>query len=275
VSIDIAVRPWADLVFHVLAHVPSATPASLFDPVYAAFAARYLGPVEERPLAEDVRTLAALATEHARFAKLQALAWLFSGVGDDERVRDRELGSLGSSDVADETLLAALRGMGPAVEVLRCAAQLEAEAHARLPPVAIDAPALTEALERVGRAAPTLPGFRIGVVRSLRLRGRVRQREIWVGAPSAEPGPGLAHSAWQAAHEATVAELIGALGASRVVEREVEHTALVVLAERASRAGLASEHGAWFAHFGLSREALELDALSGPLRHTVRAFLAT
>jgi hypothetical protein len=273
-SFDVVVRPWADLVFHVLAHVPSSTPASVYDPVYTAFAARHLGAPELRALGEDVRALLPLATEHGSYAAIQNLAWLFSNVEEAARFRDRELASLETTNVSDGRLLAALRDLGPAVEVLRCAAELEAEAHARLPPIAFDAPALAAALEGVTPAAPALAGFRIGVVRSLRLRGRVRSGEIWLGAPCPRPGPDLAHVAWQAAHEATVAELGRALATPAADDRPLEHAALVVLAERAARAGFAEAHAAWFAGFGLARATLDPASLQEPWRALVGELLA-
>jgi hypothetical protein len=273
VSVEVAVRPWADLVFHVLAHVPSSTPASLYDPAYVAFAARHLGAADERPLAEDVRALAALAMDPARYASLQGLAWLFTSVEEDERVRERELGSLEARDVADERLLAMLRALGPAVEVLRCAAELEAEAHARLPAIELDPALLEAALDRVGRAAPALAGYRIGIVRSLGLRGRVRNSEIWLGAPGSEAGPELSHAAWQAAHEATVAELSRTLGPPLHDDRPLESAALVLLAERAAIAGLAGEHAAWFSHFRLDRSVLALSSLPSPWRDRIHALL--
>ncbi|HEX6276398.1 MAG TPA: hypothetical protein VFZ53_25330 [Polyangiaceae bacterium] len=273
-GVEIVVRPWADLVFHVLAHVSSSTPASVYDPAYVEFAARYLGAPEARPLGADVRALAAFATNHARYAALQGVAWLFASIEEDERTRERDLSALGAADVADPALLGALRGIGPAVEVLRCAAELEAEAHARLPAFELDRATLEVALESVGRAAPALAGYRLGIVRSLRLRGRVRDGEIWIGAPGAEPGPELFHVAWQAAHEATVDELARTLETPRADDRPVESAALVLLAERAAGAGLADEHAAWFSHFGLDRSVLELSSQPSPWRDGICALLA-
>jgi hypothetical protein len=274
VSLEIAIRPWADLVFHVLAHVPSPTPASLFDPAYVAFAARHIGAANARALGEDARVLARFATDHGRYTALQGLAWLFSSLEQEERHHDHELVALDGGGVADSTLLEELRALGPEVEVLRCGAELEAEAHARLPPITTDTAALAKALDHVGRAAPALVTFRIGLVRSLRLRGRVRANEIWVGAPSEEPGPELAHAAWQAAHEATVSELTQTRAADTRDDRPLERAALVLLAERAARAGLRSEHGTWFAHFGLPRTVLEPASLTDPWRDTVHALVA-
>jgi hypothetical protein len=271
VSFEVSVRPWADLVFHLLAHVPSATAASLFDTAYTGFASRHLGAAKERQLGEDVPALAALATEHHRYAALQGLAWLFSSIEEAEGLRERELGTLHDRDVTDGALLRDLCALGPAVEVLRCAAELEAEAHARLPPLVADTKALVEALERVARAAPVLPTYRIGIVRSLRLRGRVRRDEIWIGAPSEDPGPELAHVAWQAAHEATVGELARRLEPAVGDPPLLERAALVLLAERAARAGLAPEHSAWFSHFGLPQAALAPDSLPEAWRDAVSA----
>ena len=142
-------------------------------------------------------------------------------------------------------LLPQLKGY-TAVEILRAAAELELPLLARLPPVDVDLAALALALDEVARAAPLLPSCPVGVARALGRRGRVMGREIWVGdAP-------IAHSAWQAAHEATVAEVVErARGAGESADHDrVEWAAVALLADRARAAGLAEGHRAWFAHFG-------------------------
>ena len=134
----------------------------------------------------------------------------------------------------------------PAVEVLRAAAELELPLVARLPPVDVDLAALALALGEVARAAPLLPCCAVGVSRALRRRGRVMGREIWVGEAPVE------HSAWQAAHEATVAEVVErARSAGEGTDHDrVERAAIALLARRAVEAGLTQGHRAWLAHFG-------------------------
>ena len=92
--------------------------------------------------------------------------------------------------------------------------------------------------------APELSRFDVGVVRSLVRRGRVFEDAIWVGAPGdAAPWADRELVAWQAAHEATVAEL----SAARLPFEEHEHAAVVLLAERAARAGEGASHARWLA----------------------------
>jgi hypothetical protein len=65
------------------------------------------------------------------------------------------------------------------------------------------------------------------------------------------PAP-IQHAAWQAAHEATVAEIVEAWPEDRgaVDHDRVERAALALLAGRARDAGLGAAHRAWLAHFG-------------------------
>jgi hypothetical protein len=83
---------WADLVFHVLAHLPSSVPASVFDARYVAFSARHLGPASE--LARELAPLGAIAADHARFATLQGLAFLFSTPLEAARFVNRDLAEI-------------------------------------------------------------------------------------------------------------------------------------------------------------------------------------
>lgn len=237
---------FADLAFHVLAHAPIDAAASAWDPTYVAWSAARLGPASERALGEDARALAATLGSHEALVRAQLLAWLF-----DEDVRasshfERALSELAPSDVdahGAPDVLAYVAGDRGA-ELLWCAIALEAEHHARLPPVSpASIAALAEALDVVRPAAPALDRFDVRVVRSLRLRGRVRGREIWVGAPDPELGPSAEHAAWQAAHEATVAE---------IEEREpslgfedLELAAVRLLDERAADVGQAGAHARW------------------------------
>src|SRR5581483_7174316 len=152
-------------------------------------------------------------------------------------------------------LLPALAG-DPAVEVLRAAAELELPLLARLPPIAADLAALGRALDEVAAAAPLLPRCRVGVARALGRRGRVMGREIWVGAAPIE------HAAWQAAHEATVAEVAAHAAQDHDA---VELAALALLAHRARASGLEAAHRAWLAHFGEEvEEAVLAHACASP-----------
>jgi hypothetical protein len=245
-------RSWADLVFHVLAHVraTASLSASLYDAEYGEWCAGILGDPEGRELAADARVLAELAPSHDELAFLQLLAWLFDDEARARAVETIDLTDLDGAAVDDRALLAVLKKSGTralrALEVLRCAAALERHAFARLPEVARDDDALRTALAGVVPAAPALVRHRIVTVRALRLRGRVRGEEIWIGAPGACRGPSLDHVAWQAAHEATVAELHDAW--VRKGHDALETAALRLLATRARDAGLEDPHARWLAH---------------------------
>jgi hypothetical protein len=82
-------------------------------------------------------------------------------------------------------------------------------------------------------------------VRPLGFCGRVAGRDIWLGAPLDDGLPDARHCAFQAAHESTVREL-SRRAAGRAGERDVERAAIVLLAERCRRAGLAAEHARWY-----------------------------
>jgi hypothetical protein len=251
VSFALEERRFADLVFHVLAHVESVVPASVYDPVYVAFAARHLGPAQERSLGADAAALRALALDHEAFARLQALAWLFADLEQSSAAAVHDLAELRPRDVADPELLAALPKEDARLELLRCAVELERAAFEALPPVEVEHASLEQCLESVARAAPELRACRVAIVRALGLRGRVRGDEIWVGARYDEGGASPEHAAWQAAHEATVREVerqSASLGSGR--ERAIEALAVVLLGARALRSGLAGEHARWFDHFG-------------------------
>jgi len=239
-------RSWPELVMHVLAHVPVAVPAGLFDPIYVAFAARHAGNAEERELSEDARALAQILTTHADMARVQLLAWLFDDLEQALACAEHDLMVLEATQVARPELLAPLRALEAPVELLRCAALLEEEAMAKLPPVSTDMRALAALFEELAPIAPGLAEHALLPVRALRLRGRVREREIWIGVPSAELGLDAEHVAFIACHEATVHEL-SALGGD---ERRVETAALALMGERAAAAGLTERHARWLSHLG-------------------------
>lgn len=243
-------RSWPELVFHVLAHVQVTAhlPSSAYDPAYVRWAREALGPPEERPLAEDVSVLGVALGDHEALAAVQLVAWLYDDFEMARSAATRELSELSDDEVTRADVLAALKRVGPPAELLRCAALLEDGLleHA-LPP--LDEGALAGALERVAVAAPTLSRHRIVPLRSLRLRGRARGADIFVGWPCEALSLEVDHVAWQAAHEATVAEVgARALGAPPIGERGVETVAVVALASRARERGLTDEHERWLSH---------------------------
>ncbi|MBI3203624.1 MAG: hypothetical protein HYZ29_18950 [Myxococcales bacterium] len=250
---------YAELVFHVLAHVRSDVPASLYDPAWIELAARHLGAAGGRTLAEDAVALRALAPDHAALASAQLVAWLFRDLERASACAARPLEELGPDDVGAPELLAPLMRVPAAAELLRLAAELETPFFRRLPAADVDYPSVEAALSTVACAAPGLDGCAIALLRPLRLRGRVRGDVIWVGVPDAQRGPTPEHVAWQAAHEATVRE-VGALDSRD--ERRVEQMAVVLLAMRADRVGARTAHRRWLAHFGPNVPGTNEDTLS-------------
>lgn len=244
----LATRPFADLVFHVLAHVPGRFAASVHDRSYVRWTESHLGPASGRELGEGVDALAHTLTSHEASVRVQWLAWLFRDVDRAARAYDRPLAELTDADVDRPRLLAGLR-VDPLAEALFCTVALEAEAHARLPQQPID-PGLDAALASRCLVAPELSRFDVGVVRSLVRRGRVFDGEIWVGAPGdVAPWVDRELVAWQAAHEATVAELAPA----KLPFEELEHAAVVLLEERAVAAGQGASHARWLGTLDRSR----------------------
>lgn len=263
-------RPWADLVFHVLAHAAETAglAASLYDRWYVEFVANHVGPASARSLGDDAAVLGKVLTSHESLARVQLVSRLFRSIeaaSENATVDLRELARLG---VAQAALVRSLEPVAEAAELLRVACELERVAYVLLPAISFESTALTLALEQLSPLAPRLGRCAVAVARSLRLRGRAFPDEIWVGVPGAELGVSVEHAAWQACHEATVLELRAA--ASEIIgEREVEHGAVVLLAERARSAGKAHEHLRWLAHFGLHVPPLDRARLPEAVRALV------
>lgn len=239
-------RPWADLVLHVLAHVQSLSrfPAGLWDPAYAAFVAGAAGPACERALGQDVDVLGRAIGSHEQLARLHLLACLFETPEQALASAAMDLAQLTAQQVAEPRVLAALAECGPVAEVLRAAAMLEVDAWRSLPDAAFPETETSDAFDAMRGLAPRLGDFRLCVSRALGLRGRVLAGEIWLGIPGVPGGPTTEHVAWQAAHEACVAE-VAERARAVLGEREVEHVALVLLSERARGAQRASAHRSW------------------------------
>jgi hypothetical protein len=235
---------WAELVFHVLAHVrgTAGLAPSLYDAEYIAQCEAVLGPASERVLGEDATVLANAMPTHGLLAVGQLLAWLFASPERAAQCADRDLAALAPADVDRPEFLHHLAALGAPVELLRAAALLEQPSHARLPPPQLDFEKLSETLRRVEPLAPLLGGMRVSVSRALRLRGRVVGDELWVGL-----APSIEHMGWQAAHEATVSEVMER-GAT-ISHDAVERRAVALLRERAERAGQGGSHRRWLLHF--------------------------
>lgn len=197
-------------------------------------------------LDEDARVLAeTLATDHERLAAAQALAWVWR---EPPEATERDLAALGADDVLSmEALRVALRA-GPPVEVLRAAAELEADRVEQLLKQPFDGADLERALAEVTRAAPGLARLRVELVGALPRRGRAWGEVIFVGIPGVA-GAEAWHVAWQAAHEATTLEAHahGARG-----YEAVERFAIRTLRSRARAEGLAEGYARWLATLDLS-----------------------
>lgn len=251
VSSPAAASDWAEAVFHVLAHVDVGPIApSCHEPAWIRWAEARLGRATDRELGDDVRVLASALATHDALAAANLLAWLWKDGAAVRAATDRELASLGAADVADPAALMALCALGPAAELLRAAAELELPRLATLEPLAIDGGAWARARQDVTRAAPELARCRIALARPLVRRGRVHDACIFIGAPGVA-GAELDHLAWQAAHEATIGELLRAGGSSARSFADLERAALGLLRARARRAGRVEGHGRWLATLDL------------------------
>ncbi|MBI5534865.1 MAG: hypothetical protein HY898_19215 [Deltaproteobacteria bacterium] len=258
-------RPWADLVFHVLAHVPARrpVPASVHDPVYTAFVRDHLGPATDRHLGDDASALSALVSTHDALVAVQWLAWLFPSVEAAFGVAELEIAQLPAESTAEPKLIPRLLKHRQAAELLWASVLLEAEWHARLPEVHLSLPELDQALSSAAAVAPRLADCTVAFVRALRLHGRVRSHEIWVGAPLPALRLGIEHVVWQACHEATVLEVNEAAARTGIElgHGPSEHAAVVLLAERAKRHRQAAQHASWLAHFGANAPPTDRSAL--------------
>jgi hypothetical protein len=238
---------WAEAVFHVLAHAPGKSAASCWDRVYVAWIEERLGPASERSLGDDAATLATLLTDFEALARAQALAWVFPDPDAARAHAAEDLDAIAGG--VDERALATCLTAGPAVEVLRAAAELELDGLAALGVPDFDREAFAMALDDVGRAAPLLARCRVEHVRSLPRRGRALDgSSIFVGVPGIA-GAEIDHVAWQAAHEATVLECVRAKESGF---GELEKRAIDLLGLRARDVGLGARHARWLATLDLS-----------------------
>ena len=266
---------WSDLVFHVLAHVDLRGVApNVFDTRYVRWVEQHAGPAGERTLAEDASALARLLLADPVVAiAVQALAVLFDGIDQAQRAAERELGELSGADVVSPAALRALVGALPAAELLRCAALLEADVHRRLLGTGTgwSEAELQLALVRVAECAPRLAQCELVLCRALTRHGRVFGTRLYAGVPAEALGVSAEQVALQAGHEASVLEASEAARAAglQLNERAVEAVAVVLFAQRCTRAGLAEAHARWGAQWGVRAEHGELASLPEPERALV------
>jgi len=238
--------PHAELVFHVLAHVPGARfSASLYDPAYVAWAEAHLGPASTRPLGEDLAVLAqgqnqGVAIRDQRYARVfvepeAARAWTTTQL---ESLPEDALDRVDQRD--------AMLPSDPRLEVLRCAVALELEPWRRLPPPSLPVDLATELASWVA-LAPRLEVLPLRALRSLGARGRLWNDAIWIGIPD-DVRTSREEVGWQAAHEATLAEVSEVVAGDDAAER----LSVALLAARVStRAPTRTEsHRHWVARYG-------------------------
>lgn len=234
----------AELVFHVLAHVPCSAPSSLYDPAYVDWVAGYLGPAEARPLGQDVAVLA--GQSHAGAIRLQRYARVFADPHVARAWTTSPLEDVPATALERVDQRDALLPSDDVLEVLRCAVALELDAWRHLPPVWAP-PSLAHDLAPWGELAPRLLRMPLFGLRSLGARGRLWDDGIWIGLP--DDRTRLEEVGWQAAHEATLAEVCDA---EALDEDTAERVSVALLAARAECHGYETHvaHAAWVARYG-------------------------
>lgn len=182
---------FANLAFHVLAHLAVPGHTSLFSPRYVAWARRELGPAAVDAIVEDAAVLAALHAAEPNVESLHALPFLHHRIDDMLATAARPLGALGPTDVADAAVLRALRSVDPKlVDILRADIALAGRAYARVfddrirPALARACDTVREPFALACELMPTLLTARIELAHPLGQRGRVLRDRIVVGAPA-------------------------------------------------------------------------------------------
>ena len=182
---------FADLAFHVLAHLAVPGHTSLHSSRYVAWARRELEAPAVDPIVEDVEVLAALHAKERRVESLHALPFLHERIEDMLASAPRPLEELGPDDVADAAVLRALRPVDTElVEILRADIALAARAYARAfetrirPLLAHACDALRDPFAIACDLMPSLLTARIELAHPLGMRGRVLRDRIVVGSPA-------------------------------------------------------------------------------------------
>lgn len=273
--------PYAELVYHVLAHVESAPElaAGTYNPTYVSYCGAHLGSTAERTLGEDARALSALLSDHEKLARVQVLAWLYETVEASGATEALEFSRVTEADGAREPALQYLRE-APSVELelLRCAVALEREHWERLPHVCsgrvVSPGALQEQEARISAleaVAPYLCQVQVQGIFPLSYRGRAFADSVLVGVPGRGAGmPSLQHVGLQAAHEATVLEVQQRVALPFL---ELERAALTLLKTRVRGSQFEDEHSNWLQRLDLGpfggSEGLHLSALSPKAREVL------
>jgi hypothetical protein len=201
---------------------------------------------------------------------------LFADAAAAQRCAGRPLAELTAGEVAEPSALGLLAGQ-PAAELLWCSALLEAQVHAALPQPELDCVAIEIALARVEACAPRLAHSAVHLCRALTRHGRSFGAQIYVGVPAVQLSVSAESVALQAAHEATVLEVsdLAAHSGGALSERAIEHTALVVLAERTRRHGWSSHYQSWSQQWHVRAEHLDIETLPAAASGIAATLLAT
>jgi hypothetical protein len=244
---------FAQLVFHVFAHVPLDGPGNTHDRRYVAWAAGRFEAADQRLLAHDAALLARLWNADSRYDALHRFCELHQGIAGLLACADRPLAELRADEVADPGLLALLREL-PGAELIHATFALLAPGFLRV--FAELEPTLERAsvdvrvwLERLEPACPGLSRVGVELIWALGMHGRaLAAHRILVGAPAEWNGCSPARQAVLAAHEHTVA------GVESGDYVEVEWTALTRLAAalRDAESPLRDAHRDWLASLHLS-----------------------
>jgi hypothetical protein len=242
---------WAEVVLHVLAHLPEtgSLPSSLYSSEYVKAASAALGDAQLRQLGSDIPVLSNCLCSHGRLAAVQLLTRLHPNIEEAAKHAHLGLRELVNTSVADCETIESLVGLETEAELLRCAALLEAPHWQSwpMPPTEELAGQVASRLPRLFPVAPVLEQTTIRFLRVLGRRGRAWPDEIWIGAPAPKDEEALVCALWQAAHEAVVLETFERvrLESLGLGEREVEGLSVARLARRAARQGLGAEHQRW------------------------------
>ena len=224
-----------------------------------AFASAHFGPPSSRELGEDAALLSTLLTTHELLSSAHALAWRWTAA-EARAHAGSDLSSLSPSPVPGPR--SPVPGPLVALEILRASAELELPRLESLPPIS-PAPSLAPALALLLPVAPALASCPIALTRPLPRRGRLHNATIHVGAPGTA-GADIDHVAWQAAHEATVHEVLAATRAAPLGHADLERRALGLLRGRARRHGLDAAHARWLASLDLRALGAIPDVDDGP-----------
>lgn len=254
---------FAQLVAHVLAHVPLDAPGNLYDSRYLAWAETAIGAGERAILAQDATILARCWSEDSRLDRLHGYCALHRSLARFRVTAGRELAALEAAEVSAPGLLAQLREL-PAAELLHASLALvvddfEAVLSTLEPELARACEQMSPLLEGLAAHVPGFASARVELVWALGMHGRAFEDRILVGAPAAWSGCSPARQSILAAHEHVV------LASERRDHVGREWDALTGLARLMATVdadtdalGLRAAHADWLASLRLTELLAEL-----------------